>query len=83
MTTTITRTHATTLGPFLTLLILTRSHRTHASRHQLSPEKTAPVEVASDGAEFQKQLPGSQCNAIALGPFLTLILTLRRRSAAG
>jgi len=50
-----------------------------SSRHQLSPEKTAPVEVASDGAELTEKMPETHCDAIALGPFLTLILTLRRR----
>ncbi len=79
MTTAITCTRATTLGPFLSLLILTSSRQTHASRHQLSPEKTAPVEFADAGADGSEESPEAHHNAIALGPFLTLILTLRRR----
>ncbi len=79
MTTTITSSHATTLGPFLTLLILTRSHRTHPSRRPLSPEKTAPIEPYVDGAESEAKLPETHHGGIVLGPFLTLILTLHRR----
>jgi hypothetical protein len=79
MTTTIATSRATTLGPFLTLLILTRSRRTHTSRRQLSPEKTAPIEPYVDGAEFEVKLPETHHGGIVLGPFLTLILTLHRR----
>ena len=69
MTTHITSRYATTLGPFLTLLVLTASRGTN----------TAPDRLA----KFQGEGPRTHGDAIALGPFLTLIVTLRRRKGNG
>ena len=83
MTTHITSRYATTLGPFLTLLVLTASRGTNTAPDRLATVETAPVEVAGERAKFQGEGPRTHGDAIALGPFLTLIVTLRRRKGNG
>ena len=50
MTTHITSRYATTLGPFLTLLVLTASRGTNTAPDRLATVETAPVEVAGERA---------------------------------
>jgi len=71
------RRQATSLGPFLTLVVLTASRRTTATYDRLANSETAHLEIGSELAEI-KGSPGTHANTISLGPFLTLILTLRR-----
>lgn len=79
MTTHSTSRYATTMGPFLTLLVLTALRGTNAPGDRLATVETAPVEIAGERTEFREANPRMHCDAHTLGPFLTLILTLHRR----
>jgi hypothetical protein len=70
------RREATSLGPFLTLLVLTASRRTTATQDRLAGSKTAPVETTGEQAEGRQAIPRTPATQFTLGPFLTLILTL-------
>jgi hypothetical protein len=71
----------TTLGPFLTLLVLIALRGHHPSRERLATVETAPVEGTRERPEFTDYSSKCHSEAITLGPFLTLILTLHRRGA--
>ncbi len=71
--------HSMTLGPFLTLLVLTAFRRRHVGRERLAAAQTAPVDIPSDWAEQTEDSSRRRSQAATLGPFFTLILTLHLR----
>ncbi len=82
MTSHITSGHAITLGPFLTLLVMTASGGTSATRSRLATVATAPLEVLGARTECGRENRRTRRHPIALGPFFTLILTLHRRTGS-
>jgi hypothetical protein len=82
MTTHIASSRAPNLGPFLTLLVLTASHHTKASRDWVANSETARVKITGEQAEVNGRSPNPANGTVALGPFLTLILTLHRRKGS-
>lgn len=72
---------STTLGPFLTLVVLATSGRILQNRDQLATVETIPWRNCSATFECSPDFMAIRGNAISLGPFLTLILTLRCRNA--
>ncbi len=71
--------HSTTLGPFLTLLVLTALRRRHVGRERLAAVQTAPVDIPNDWPGQTEGSSSSRSQAVTLGPFFTLILTLHLR----
>lgn len=68
---------STTLGPFFTLLVLVTSSR---SSDPIATAETVPWHDPSETFECGPEFRAIRGNAISLGPFLTLILTLRCRN---
>lgn len=79
MTDHATSRYTTTLGPFLTLLVLTALRGRYSRRERLATGKSAPLEIAGEPVELRDENPRTHCDALTLGPFLTLIVTLHRR----
>jgi len=81
-----TNTRAKTLGPFLTLILLSSARRGRASSQAL---RSAPAERPTSEyvpfATTQETLHGSRPAArpLELGPILTLILTVKRSQPEG
>jgi hypothetical protein len=89
MTSRIACHNATTIGPFLTLLVLmaSRSQGSNGPGHPESRKGDAIVNLRREhfhGPWESAQTAGlGYPSATAIGPFLTLILTLHRRSPKG
>ena len=79
--------HATTLGPFLKLVLALAKQRARTESETLRgatagrPLPTVAITAAMKAVAKQKQ---PVCRSpIVLGPFLTMLLTLAERKAAG
>ena len=79
--------HATTLGPFLKLVLALAEQRARTENETLRgatagrPLPTVAITAAIKAVAKQKQ---PVCRSpIVLGPFLTMLLTLAERKAAG
>ena len=69
-------------GPFLTLLVLATSSRIVQGRHRLTAAETIPWHSCSQTVDSNPHLIAIHGNSILLGPFITLILTLRCRNTS-
>ena len=71
-------TTAPAMGPFLTLLVLIATRQRTRTENQTRCGATHQIQVLGDETMSIKAGP-AHSGPMALGPFLTLILTLRRR----
>ena len=69
-------TTAPPLGPFLTLLVLIATRQRTRTENQTRCGATHQIQVLGDETMMA---PPAHAGPVVLGPFLTLILTLRRR----
>jgi len=79
--------NATTLGPFLKLMLTLAEHRTQTENQPSSgTTATAPLPAVAITAAMEEVANNQQpvrSGPIVLGPFLTMVLTLAEREAAG
>jgi len=79
--------HATTLGPFLKLVLALAEQRARreneTSRAATAGRPLPTVAITAAMAEVAKQKQPVCSSPIVLGPFLTMLLTLAERKAAG
>ncbi len=79
--------NATTLGPFLKLMLTLAEQQAHTENETpCDATATAPLSVVAITAAMEEVANHQQpvrSGPIVLGPFLTMVLTLRERKAAG